>query len=211
MKIPFLALCFFLAPALAPTLLAAPNATPNAPQKTLIILGDSLTEGYGVAKAKAFPALLEEKLQAAGKNWKVVNSGVSGSTSASAASRVDWALKSKPHALFLALGANDGLRGLSPDATKKNLVDAIKKLQAANVKVFLAGMEMPPNFGKEYTDRFRKIFSEAAAETKTPLLPFLLDKVGGQPKLNLEDGIHPNEAGYKIVAETVFTFLKDKL
>lgn len=199
MKISLVALCFLA------------FLTPLAQAKTLIILGDSLTEGYGVAKAKAFPALLEERLKAAGKDWKVVNSGVSGSTSASAASRVDWALKSKPDALFLALGANDGLRGLKPDATKANLVNAIKKLQAAKVKVFLAGMEMPPNFGKEYTDRFRKIFQEAAAETKVPLLPFLLHNVGGKPKLNLEDGIHPNEAGYQIVAETVFVFLKEKL
>ena len=183
-------------------------------EKKLLVLGDSLTEGYGVAKEKAFPALLEAKLKAAGgklKEWTVINSGVSGSTSASAPSRLDWALKSKPDAVLLALGANDGLRGIKPAATKESLRKAVRAAKEKKIEIFLAGMEMPPNFGKEYRDEFRKVFSEVAKEEKIPLLPFLLEGVGGNPKLNLEDGIHPNEAGHRIVADHVFAFLKGKL
>lgn len=179
--------------------------------KTLVILGDSLTEGYGVQKEKAFPALLEKKLQEAKLGWKVNNAGVSGSTSASAASRTDWILKSKPDAILLALGANDGLRGLSTESMEKNLRQAISKMKAAKVKVFLAGMQMPPNFGAEYTKKYREVFPKIAKEEKIDLLPFLLEKVGGESKLNLADRIHPNEEGHKIIAETVFQFLKGKL
>lgn len=179
--------------------------------KTLVILGDSLTEGYGVQKEKAFPALLEKKLQEAKLDWKVNNAGVSGSTSASAPSRTDWILKSKPDAILLALGANDGLRGLSTESMEKNLREAIGKINAAKVKVFLAGMQMPPNFGVEYTKKYKEVFPRIAKEEGIELLPFLLEKVAGQDKLNLADRIHPNEAGHKIIAGTVFQFLKGKL
>lgn len=179
--------------------------------KTLVILGDSLTEGYGVQKEKAFPALVEKKLQEAKLDWKVTNAGVSGSTSASAASRTDWILKSKPDAILLALGANDGLRGLSTESMEKNLREAINKMKAAKIKVFLAGMQMPPNFGADYTKKYREVFPRVAKEEKIDLLPFLLQKVGGESKLNLADRIHPNEEGHKIIAETVFQFLKGKL
>jgi acyl-CoA thioesterase-1 len=179
--------------------------------KTLVILGDSLTEGYGVQKEKAFPALLEKKLKDAKIDWKVTNAGVSGSTSASAPSRTDWILKSKPDAILLALGANDGLRGLTTESMEKNLKNAISKMKAAKVKVFLAGMQMPPNFGAEYTKNYREVFPRLAKEEKIELLPFLLEKVAGENKLNLADRIHPNEEGHKIIAETVFQFLKGKL
>jgi len=193
-------------------LLALALLSPAAHAKTLVMLGDSLTEGYGVAKEKAYPALVEKKLRAAGlKDWKILNSGVSGSTSASAPSRLQWALKAKPDAVFIALGANDGLRGVKPAATKENLVKTIRAAREKNVRVFVAGMEMPPNFGKEYRADFRRIFSEAATQEKVELMPFLLKDVGGVPKLNQEDGIHPNEAGHEIVAENVFKFLKGKL
>ncbi|RZA09139.1 MAG: arylesterase [Proteobacteria bacterium] len=187
-------------------------ASAAGPAKVLVMLGDSLTEGYGVAKEKAYPALLEKKLHAAGKSeWKVINSGVSGSTSASAPSRLQWALKSKPDAVFIALGANDGLRGIKPAATKENLLKTIKAAREKNVRVFVAGMEMPPNYGEEYRAGFRKIFSEVAKAEKTEFMPFLLKDVGGIPSLNLDDGIHPNEAGHEKVAENVFAFLKGKL
>lgn len=192
-----------LAALLLPTLASA--------QQKLVILGDSLTEGYGVAKEHSFPALVEAKLKAAGKDWLVVNAGVSGSTSASALARLDWLLKSKPDAVLLTLGGNDGLRGFGPSVTKENLRKAIRKAKAANMKVMLAGMQMPPNYGKQYTDEFRALFPALAKEEKIALLPFLLEKVGGNPALNLEDGIHPNEAGHKILADTVFKFLKDNL
>lgn len=184
----------------------------SAQAKTLVMLGDSLTEGYGVAKEKAYPALVERKLHAAGKTeWKVVNSGVSGSTSASAPSRLQWALKTNPDAVFIALGANDGLRAIKPAATKENLLKTVKAAREKKVRVFVAGMEMPPNFGKEYQAEFRKVFSDVAKEEKVEFMPFLLKDVGGLPKMNLDDGIHPNEAGHEKVAENVFRFLKDKL
>jgi acyl-CoA thioesterase I len=186
--------------------------TPNAQAaKTIVILGDSITEGYGVQKEKAFPALVEKKLQAAKLDWKVNNAGVSGSTSASAPSRTDWILKSKPDAILLALGANDGLRGLSTESMEKNLREAITKMKAAKVKVFLAGMQMPPNFGADYTKKYREVFPRIAKEEKIELLPFLLEDVGGVDKLNLADRIHPNEEGHKVIADHVFTFLKGKL
>ena len=184
----------------------------SAQAKTLVMLGDSLTEGYGVAKEKAYPALVERKLHAAGKTeWKIVNSGVSGSTSASAPSRLQWALKTNPDAVFIALGANDGLRAIKPAATKENLLKTVKAAREKKVRVFVAGMEMPPNFGKEYQAEFRKVFSDVAKEEKVEFMPFLLKDVGGLPKMNLDDGIHPNEAGHEKVAENVFRFLKDKL
>jgi len=180
-------------------------------EKTLLILGDSLTEGYGVAKDASFPSLLEKKLKAAGLDWKVVNSGVSGSTSASGPSRIAWALKSKPAAILLALGANDGLRGLKTEAMEENLRKTIKKAKEQKVKILLAGIFMPPNYGGEYAKKFAAVFPKVAKEENVPLLPFLLETVGGNPKYNLADGVHPNEEGYKIVAETVFQFVKDKL
>jgi acyl-CoA thioesterase I len=187
-------------------------ASSLASAKTLVMLGDSLTEGYGVAKEKAYPALVEKKLRAAGKSdWKVINSGVSGSTSASAPSRLQWALKSNPDAVFIALGANDGLRGIKPSATKENLLKTVKAAKEKKVRVFVAGMEMPPNYGKEYQAEFRKIFSDVASQEKVEFMPFLLKDVGGVPKMNLDDGIHPNEAGHEKVAENVFSFLKAKL
>jgi acyl-CoA thioesterase-1 len=177
----------------------------------LVILGDSLSEGFGVAKEKSYPFLLQEKLKSAGKKWEIVNSSVSGSTSASAPSRIQWVLKSKPDAILIALGANDGLRGIKTSVTKENLEKAINAAKAAKVRVLLAGMEMPVNYGEEYRGGFRKTFASLAKEEKVPLLPFLLEGVGGKHELNQEDGIHPNEAGHRIVAEHVFQFLKGQL
>ncbi len=186
--------------------------TPSAwSDSTLVIIGDSLTEGYGIAKEQAYPALLEKKLQAAGLKWKIQNSGVSGSTSASGPKRIQWALKGKPQAVMLALGANDGLRGLSVQQLEDNLKKSIELVKKEKIKIYLAGILMPPNYGKDYADKFAKVFPKVAKDTGTPLLPFLLEGVAANPKLNLPDGIHPNEEGHKIMAETVFQFLKDKL
>jgi acyl-CoA thioesterase-1 len=186
-------------------------SAPALANSQLVIIGDSLTEGYGIAKEQAYPALLEKKLQAAGKKWKVQNSGVSGSTSASAPKRIQWALKGKPQAILLALGANDGLRGLSTTQLEENLKKSVEMVKKENVKIFLAGIYMPPNYGKEYAQKFANVFPKVAKDTDIPLLPFLLDSVAANPELNLADGIHPNEEGHKIMAETVFQFLKDKL
>lgn len=180
-----------------------------APLPTLIIIGDSLTEGYGVPKEKAYPFLVEEKFAAGDVSIRIVNSGISGSTSASAPERVKWALQTKPQYLVLALGANDGLRGLSPSAMKENLSKAIDLAKAADVQVLLFGMLMPPNFGKKYTADFEKAFKDLAAEKKIPFLPFPLKDVGGVAALNQGDGIHPNEKGHRVMADTVYDFLKE--
>ncbi|MGE0633906.1 MAG: arylesterase [Pseudobdellovibrionaceae bacterium] len=180
--------------------------------QTILVLGDSLTEGYGVAKESAYPALLEKKLKENGyPKIEIVNAGISGSTTASGAGRLDWLLKKKPDVMILALGSNDGLRGFKLEESKKNLIKVIEKAKAEKVKVILAGNHLPPNYGKKYSEDFHKMFQEVAKEQKVPLIPFLLDKVGGQSKLNLADGIHPNEEGHKIIAETVYKVLKGQL
>ncbi len=170
----------------------------------LIVVGDSLTEGYGVSKEKAYPALLEKKLLAAKMNWEVINSGISGSTTASAISRIKWVLKSKPNLIMLALGANDGLRGLKPVESRKNLQAAIEVIQKAQIPLVLAGMMMPPNYGKEYQKEFEKIYADLARSNKLIFIPFLIEGVGGKLDLNLADGIHPNEKGHVIIADHVF-------
>jgi acyl-CoA thioesterase-1 len=186
------------------------HANSAAPKK-LLALGDSLTEGYGVARDKAYPALVEQKLKQAGLNWQVINAGISGSTSSSAPNRLKWQLRQKPDAMILALGANDGLRGLKISETEKNLSIAIEMAQKNGVRVFLFGMKLPTNYGDEYRKDFEAMFQRVSKKYSVPLLPFFLDRVAGDPKLNLPDGIHPNEKGYEIVAENVFKFLKDKL
>lgn len=180
-------------------------------QKRLVVLGDSLTEGYGVAKDSAYPALLELKIQTSGKNWKVINAGITGSTTASAPGRLKWILKAKPDLILLVLGGNDGLRGLKVSASEKNLATAIELIKKENVKVVLVGIYTPPNYGQEYGSQFRKMYSDLAKKYAIPLIPFILDQVAGNPKLNQADGIHPNEAGHKIMAENVFNSLKDLL
>ncbi|WP_373998772.1 arylesterase [Bdellovibrio bacteriovorus] len=181
-------------------------------QKKLIVLGDSLTEGYGVAKDAAYPALLEKKLHEAGKKeWTVINSGVSGSTTASGVSRMKWLFKSKPEAVLLVLGANDGLRGLKIEDSQKNLSDAIEYANSQKVRVILGGLYMPPNYGVAYTDKFKKMYESLAKKYKVTFIPFVLDKVAGNPKYNLADGIHPNEEGHKIIAENIFQVLKGEL
>ena len=201
---PFLFSSLFILSSLLSNVSLAQAPAPSSSKK-LVVLGDSLTEGYGVAKDAAYPALLEKKLHEAGKkNWTVINSGVSGSTTASAISRMKWIFKSKPDVVLLALGANDGLRGIDVKASQKNLSEAIEFAQKQNVKVILAGLYMPPNYGKDYTEEFKQMYSSLAKKYKLTLIPFLLDKVAGDPKQNLVDGIHPNESGHKIIAETVF-------
>lgn len=190
----------------------ATSKTPTPAQKKLIILGDSLTEGYGVAKESAFPALLEKKIQDSGKKeWSIVNAGVSGSTTASAVGRMKWLFKAKPDVLLITLGANDGLRGLKVEESEKNLSKAIEFAQAEKVTVVLGGLYMPPNYGKEYTEKFKNMYSSLAKKHKVKLIPFILDKVAGDPKYNLSDGIHPNEAGHKIIAENLYQEIKGLL
>ncbi len=173
--------------------------------KVILFFGDSLTAGYGLSPEEAFPALVEKKLAKDGKAAKVVNAGLSGETSAGGVSRIDWILKQPVDIFILELGANDGLRGLPVDQTYKNLQTIIDKVKAKNpkVKIVIAGMMVPPNLGQDYTAKFQKIFPELAKKNNATLIPFLLQDVAGNEKLNLSDGIHPNPQGHKIVAENV--------
>lgn len=182
-----------------------------AAPKKLVVLGDSLTEGYGVARDAAFPAVLEKKIKATGKDWTVVNAGVSGSTSASAISRMKWIFKSKPDLVILALGANDGLRGLKVAESKKNLAEAVAYAKSQKVPVVLGGLYMPPNYGKVYATEFRSMYEDLAKKDKLPFISFLLEGVGGKSQYNLADGIHPNEKGHAIIADNVFNSIKDLL
>jgi acyl-CoA thioesterase-1 len=178
-----------------------------AATRQILCLGDSLTEGYGVAKEAAYPALMEADLRSRGyKDLNVVNAGISGSTSASGAGRLKWHLKAGvvPTVLLLALGGNDGLRGVDLAAVRKNLTATIDLAKESGIKhILVAGMKMPPNYGKDYTDGYAKLFGEVAKAEGVDLLPFLLVGVAGEHGLNQADGIHPNEAGHKIVAKTV--------
>ena len=182
----------------------------------ILILGDSLTEGYGVSAQQAFPSLLEKKLNdefSSDKNssYEIINAGISGSTSSGGVSRIEWLLKSKPDFLILALGGNDGLRGVPVEETKNNLEKIILAAKSKDIPTLLAGMKMPPNYGIEYTREFSKQFEDLANQENVPLIPFLLEGVGGNPAMNLPDRIHPNPAGHQKIAETVFQNLINHL
>jgi acyl-CoA thioesterase-1 len=181
-----------------------------AEQKTIIILGDSLAAGLGVEPEQAFPALLQEKIDAAGWPDTVVNAGVSGDTSADGLARVDWLLRRKMDVLILELGGNDGLRGLPVAATRANLQAILDRVRQKYPKVDLivAGMRMPPNMGEEYDAAFRAIYPPLAAKNRAALIPFLLAGVGGRRELNQDDRIHPNAAGHALVAENVWKVLR---
>ncbi|MBG56414.1 MAG: arylesterase [Deltaproteobacteria bacterium] len=180
-------------------------------QTLIVTLGDSLTEGFGVSREEAYPHLVEQELIRKGYSVRIVNAGISGSTSASAPSRMQWFLRVKPDIVILALGGNDGLRGLSLKHMKKNLGKAIKLAISKNIKVLLAGMQIPLNYGQDYTKSFKSTFYELAEKYDLPLIPFLLKDVGNVPILNLPDGIHPNPEGHKIISQTVIEHLEPLL
>ncbi|RXK55756.1 arylesterase [Oleiharenicola lentus] len=177
--------------------------------KTVIFFGDSLTAGYGVDPDEAYPALIQKKIDEAGKTWRVVNAGLSGETSSGGLRRLDWILKQKVDIFVIELGGNDGLRGIPPATTRANLEAMIQRIRQRqpDVKVVIAGMQMPTNMGPEHTREFAAIFPEVARKTEAVLIPFLLEGVGGVASLNLPDGIHPTPQGHQIVAETVWTVL----
>ncbi|HEU5054115.1 MAG TPA: arylesterase [Hanamia sp.] len=182
-------------------------------KKTILFFGNSLTAGYGVDPSEAYPALIQNKLDSLGLNYKVINAGVSGETTADGNSRIDWILKQRIDIFVLELGANDGLRGIPLKETKENLQSIIDKVKAKypKAKIILEGMEIPPNMGPEYTAKFREIFPALAKESNIDLVTFLLKNVGGIPSLNQRDGIHPTAEGHKIVAENVWEILKRDL
>ena len=173
----------------------------------VLFLGDSLAAGYGLSEEQAFPALVQGLLSQGGTEVRVVNAGVSGDTTAGGLARIDWLLRQEPDVVVVELGGNDGLRGLDPEVSEKNLRTIIERSQGASAKVLLAGMQMPPNYGADYQRRFAELFPRLAKELDVALIPFLLEGVGGDSDLNLPDGIHPNAEGQKIVAETVTRYL----
>jgi len=174
---------------------------------TIVAVGDSLTAGYGVAQESAYPARLETKLAAEGFRYRVINAGISGETSSGTLSRVNWILTLKPDIVILETGANDGLRGVDPALTKRNIQETIRLLQASNVTVILAGMQMVQNLGREYTEAFRRIYPEAAKESGVRLIPFFLQGVAGDRALNQADGVHPTSDGYRVIVETVYPYV----
>ncbi|HET7115906.1 MAG TPA: arylesterase [Hanamia sp.] len=185
----------------------------SAKKKTILFFGNSLTAGYGVDPSEAYPALIQDKIDSLHLNYKVINAGVSGETTSDGDSRIDWILKQPVDIFVLELGGNDGLRGIPLSVTEKNLQLIIDKVKAKypEVKIILEGIQIPPNMGADYTTQFRKIYPRLASENKIELIPFLLKGVGGDPKLNQRDGIHPTAEGHKIVAENVWEVLKKDL
>ena len=195
----------------APEATNAPQA-PKAPQAPRIVfLGDSLTAGLGLPSTQSFPSLIGKKLKEKGLDYEIVNAGVSGDTSAGGLRRLDWSLDGNVRVLIVALGANDGLRGLSTSEMKKNLAAVLDRARERNVPVIFAGMEAPPNYGPDYTREFRDVYSELAAEYKVRFIPFLLQGVAGNASLNQGDGIHPNTRGAEIVADLVWKELEPEL
>ncbi|MEH6762950.1 MAG: arylesterase [Aequorivita antarctica] len=189
----------------------APATTSN---KTILFYGDSITAGYGLDDTNdAFPGIIQSKIDSLDLNYEVVNSGLSGETSAGGKSRIDWILNQDIDIFVLELGANDGLRGLPITETKSNLqaiIDAVKA-KSPSTKIVLAGMQLPPNMGQAYTTQFKSVFSDLASENKLAFIPFILKDVGGVKELNQNDGIHPTVAGHKIVAENVWEVLRPEL
>ena len=175
-------------------------------KKTIVFFGNSLTAGYGLSPEEAFPAIIQKKIDSLGLPYQVINAGVSGETSSGGKTRIDWILREPVDIFVLELGANDGLRGTPLSETKKNLQDIIDIVKAKypHIKLVFAGMEIPPNMGQAYTTEFRNIYTDLAAKNNMTLIPFLLQGVGGEPALNLEDGIHPTAEGHRIVAENVW-------
>ena len=182
-------------------------ATQSDNRPRIVAFGDSLTAGFGVSPAQSYPMQLQKRLEALGYSYQVVNAGVSGETTAGGLRRVPWILAGKPYMVILEFGGNDGLRGLSLPETSSHLDAIIRRFKDAHVPILLVGMKLPPNYGAEYTDRFEAMYRELATTHALPLLPFLLEGVGGEKTLNQGDGIHPTAEGYRIVVENVLKSL----
>lgn len=192
----------------------APNSSEaKSDKKTILFFGNSLTAGYGIDQDDAFAGLIQARLDSLGKDFRVINGGLSGETTAGGLSRLDWFLEDEPYIFVLELGGNDGLRGILLSETKSNLLAIIDKVRGKypDTKIILAGMQIPPNMGIEYTQEFSAIYPAVAKEKNVTLIPFLLEGVAGNRDLNLPDGIHPTEEGHKIVMETVWPFIESAL
>jgi acyl-CoA thioesterase-1 len=200
------------APAPPPT--PATPETPETPEDTeplVVFLGDSLTAGYGLGGEQAYPALVEKRLEQEGIPIKVLNAGVSGDTTAGGLARLDWLLSQKPDVVVVGLGGNDGLRGLPLEQADRNLREIVRRSKAAGARVLLLGMQIPPNYGPEYAQGFSGMYPAIAKEMDVPLVPFLLEGVGGVADLNQADGIHPTAEGQEKVAELVTPYVAEVL
>lgn len=188
------------------------QSTAPAPseKKNIVFFGNSLTAGYGLDLTEAFPAVIQQKLDSLNYPYKVVNAGLSGETTAGGKSRIDWILQQPVHIFVLELGGNDGLRGIALKETSQNLQAIIDKVKGKypDVKILLTGMRIPPNMGKKYADEFQQLYKTLADKNNIAFLPFLLEGVGGEEKLNQADGIHPTAEGQKMVANNVWEVLK---
>jgi acyl-CoA thioesterase I len=192
------------------------GATPpiaTVSRSSVVFLGTSLTAGLGVEPDQAYPALIQQKIDSAGLGFQVVNAGVSGETSAGARGRIDWLLREPVAVLVVETGANDGLRGLPPDSLRANIQAVFDRAKRSTSppRLVLVGMRLPPNYGRAYTERFQAVYPELARENGAELVPFLLDGVGGIPRLNQADGIHPTAEGQRVLAETVWKVLEPVL
>jgi acyl-CoA thioesterase-1 len=203
-----LALCLFAGSASQSD--AAPFPEPRS-KGTIVAVGDSLTAGLGVNEGEAYPARLEKKLRQAGYDWKVVNAGISGETSSGTLSRIAWVMKLRPDIVILETGANDGLRGIDPAVTRKNIDETVRILKRQNVIVVLAGMRMVTNLGRKFTQEFSGIYPSLARKHGLILMPFFLQGVAGKPSLNQPDGIHPTAEGYRIIMENIYPFARQAI
>jgi acyl-CoA thioesterase-1 len=190
-----------------------PSMAQNADTKTILFFGDSITAGLGVDKSQAFPALIQQKIDSLGLNYEAINAGLSGETSAGGLRRIDWVLQRKVDIMVLELGGNDGLRGIDLSDTKKNLQQIIDKVEAKypGVQIILAGMQVPPNLGQDYTREFESMYPELAEKNDLPLIPMVMNKVGGNDELMQGDGIHPTPKGHQVIAETIWQQVKPLL
>jgi len=183
----------------------------QARERVIVAFGNSLTAGFGVAPAESYPALLAARIEAEGYLYRVVNAGVSGETTAGGLRRVDWALRLNPDIVILELGANDGLRGQDLAKVRANLEGLVQRFQQAGARVLIAGMRLPPNYGKRYAGDFERMYRAVAQKTGAVLIPFFLDGVGGNPRLNQADGIHPTGEGYRLIVERLWPHLRPLL
>jgi len=188
-------------------LLALVAAPVGAQERVIVAFGDSLTAGLGVDAGRTYPALLGERLKREGYDYRVINAGVSGDTTAGGLRRVDWALRLKPEIVILELGVNDALRGQKLTAVRANLDQLVSRFQAAGARVLVAGMRLPPNYGDRYAEDFHRLYGDVARARNAPLMPFFLAGVGAVAHLNQADGIHPTAEGYVIVVDRLWPHL----
>ena len=183
----------------------------SAEERVIVAFGDSLTAGLGVPAEQSYPAVLTARLRAEGYPYRVVNAGVSGDTTAGGLRRVDWALRLHPEIVLLELGVNDALRGQDLDGVRANLDRLVERFQSAGARVLIAGMRLPPNYGARYGAAFQRLYAEVARRRGASLMPFFLDGVGGNPRLNQMDGIHPTAEGYRIIVDRLWPYLRPLL